>query len=79
MIPSYLLLMESSSSLSEERENPKMCAHTQYQKCLLNNALRHLFLMQSTQTEIILSFRLNYIPYISGPSWGFFPPSSFNS
>lgn len=32
--------------------------------------------MQITQAEIILSFRPNYIPYISGASWGFFPPSS---
>lgn len=43
-----------------------------YQKYLLKNALMDLFLMQITQTEIILSFRPNYIPYISGASWFFF-------
>lgn len=42
-----------------------------YQKYLLTIALRDLFLMQFTQAEIILSFRPNYIPYISGASWGF--------
>lgn len=38
MIPSYPLLMESSASLSEERENPKTHVHTQvpgvpFQQC----------------------------------------------
>lgn len=45
-----------------------MCTH-KFQEYLFNNALRDLFLMQITQAEIILSFRLNYIPYISGASW----------
>lgn len=69
-----LLSLGTFVSLSEERETPNTCVYThKYQKYLFKNALRDLFLMQITQAEIILSFRLNYIPYISGASWvGFF-------